>query len=225
MHIFYGTNFARWKNHMLDHFRALGPKFWWIIVVGFTLDLEENDNLTQVQEDCLTLDAQAQCYLTNALKDEIFGRVMSYTSAHGMWTALKQLYGDFSIWDDGKFKKKDNHIEMVVHECVEHDHNMVVVEDCSTSWSSDDNDGHITSSFDKVDVDATSDANDDSTLSTLDGDDGGSCSGLDDATTSPSTTPHCFMSQGDTKVSNDNVVDHVDSYDELVSRLASMTMS
>ena len=32
------------------------------------------------------------------------------------------------------------------------------------------------------------------------------------------------MSQGDTKVSNANVVDH-DSYDELVSRLASMTMS
>ena len=33
------------------------------------------------------------------------------------------------------------------------------------------------------------------------------------------------MSQGDTKVSNANVVDHVDSYDELVGRLASMTMS
>jgi hypothetical protein len=33
------------------------------------------------------------------------------------------------------------------------------------------------------------------------------------------------MSQGDTKVSNVNVVDHVDSYDELVSRLATMTMS
>ena len=33
------------------------------------------------------------------------------------------------------------------------------------------------------------------------------------------------MSQGDTKVSNANVVDHVDSYDELVSRLASMIMS
>ena len=32
------------------------------------------------------------------------------------------------------------------------------------------------------------------------------------------------MSQGDTKVSNANVVHHVDSYDELVSRLASMTM-
>ena len=33
------------------------------------------------------------------------------------------------------------------------------------------------------------------------------------------------MSQGDTKVSNANVVDHVESYGELVSRLASMTMS
>ena len=33
------------------------------------------------------------------------------------------------------------------------------------------------------------------------------------------------MSQGDTKVSNANVVNHVDSYDELVSRLASITMS
>ena len=33
------------------------------------------------------------------------------------------------------------------------------------------------------------------------------------------------MSQGDTKVQNANVVHHVDSYDELVSRLASMIMS
>jgi hypothetical protein len=33
------------------------------------------------------------------------------------------------------------------------------------------------------------------------------------------------MSQSDTKVSNDNVIDHVDSYDELVSRLDSMTMT
>ena len=33
------------------------------------------------------------------------------------------------------------------------------------------------------------------------------------------------MSQDNTKVQKANVVDHVDSYDELVSRLASMTMS
>ena len=56
------------------------------------------------------------------------------------------------------------------------------------------------------------------TSSTLGGDldDVGSCSSHDcDATTSSPSSPHCFMSQGDTKVSNANVVDHVDSYDEL----------
>ena len=84
----------------------------------------------------------------------------------------------------------------------------MIVEDCSTSWSSDDDDQSTTSLLDKID-DASSDALDDPTPCTLDGNDG-SCSGHDcDATTSPSTTPHCFMSQGDTKVSNANVVDHV----------------
>ncbi|OQU83412.1 hypothetical protein SORBI_3005G110565 [Sorghum bicolor] len=113
-----------------------------------------------------------------------------------------------------------------VHEDVEHDHNLVIVEDCSTSWSSDDDDVSTTSSLDKIDDDATSEANDDTTSCTLDGEDDGSCSSHDyDSTTSPSTTPHSFMSQGDTKVYNANVVDHVVSYDELVSRLASMTMS
>jgi hypothetical protein len=102
------------------------------------------------------------------------------------------------------------------------------MEDCSTSWSSDeDDDVSTTSSLDKVDGDVSSDANDDSTSNTLgDIDDDGSYLGHDyDATTSLSTIPHCFMSQGDTKVSSANVVDHVDLYDELVSRLASMTMS
>ena len=46
---------------------------------------------------------------------------------------------------------------MEAHECVEHDHNLVIVEDCSTSWSSDDDDDRSTiSSLDKVDDDATS---------------------------------------------------------------------
>ena len=109
------------------------------------------------------------------------------------------------------------------HEDVEHCHNSVIVEDCSTSWSSDDDDVTTTSSLDKVDDDATSDAND-ATSCTLDGDDDGSCPD-DIATTSSPTSPHCFISQGNTKVSNNNVVDHVDSYYELVSRPASMTVS
>ena len=35
---------------MLDHFRDVGPKAWWIIVVGFSLDALDKDNLTQAQE-------------------------------------------------------------------------------------------------------------------------------------------------------------------------------
>jgi hypothetical protein len=79
---------------------------------------------------------------------------------------------------------------------------------------SDDDDepneeAHEDVEHDKVDDHASSDANDDATPCTLDGDDDGSCPN-DFATTSPSTTPHYFMSQGDTKVSNANVVDYVD---------------
>ena len=138
-------------------------------------------------------------------------------TAHDIWLYLNLIYGSVSN-DDDKGTKEE------AHECVEHDHNLVIVEDCSTSWSSDDDDLSSTRSLDKIDDDASSDAHDDTTPYTLDGDDDGSCFDDDcDATTSPS--PHCFMSQGDSKVSNDSVVDHVDSYDELVSRLVSMTMS
>jgi hypothetical protein len=149
----------------------------------------------------------------------MFGRVMTSRSAHDMYMALKYLYGDFSIWDDGKFKKEDDHMEMV-HEDVEHDHNLAIVEDCSTSWSSDDDERSTTSSLDKVDDDAPSDANGDATPYTLDGNDDGSCSD-DIATTSSSTTSHCFMSQGDTNVSNTNVID-LDAYKELLDRFGSM---
>lgn len=56
-------------------------------------------------------------------------------------------------------------------------------------------------------------------------DDDCSCSSYEsDASTSPSSSPHCFMSQGDRKVYNANVVDHSYSYDKLVDRLASMNM-
>ena len=73
-----------------------------------------------------------------------------------------------------------------------------------------------------MDGDFPSDANDDSTSSILgDDDDVGSCLGHDcDATTSPSTTSHCFMSQGDIKVSIGGViVDCDDPNFELVCKL------
>ncbi|KAG0550241.1 hypothetical protein BDA96_01G322600 [Sorghum bicolor] len=221
-HIFDGTNFALWKNHMLDHFRAKGPKFLWVVTNGLTHNLDHK-NLTKAQKVLFELDCEAYCYLMRSLSFELFDRINSKGTAYEMWESIKHTFGDSSTWDDGKFKKEEPKVE--AHEDVEHDHNLAIVEDCSTSWSSDDNDVSTTSSPDKIDDDATSDTNYDTTSCTLDGKDDGSCSSHDyDATTSPSTTPHSFMSQGDTKVYNANVVNHVVSYDELVSRLASMTM-
>jgi hypothetical protein len=112
----------------------------------------------------------------------------------------KHTFGDSSTWDDGKFKKEDEP-KVEARECVEHDHNLVIVKDCFTSWSSDDDDEITTRSLDKVDADATSDAIDDDTSCTLDGDDDVSCSGYGSDVSSSSPTSHCFMSHGDTKVS------------------------
>jgi hypothetical protein len=91
------------------------------------------------------------------------------------------------------------------------------MEDCSTSWSSDDDDD-TTRSLDKIDDDATSDDKDDASPCTLDGDDDGSYLSYEsDASISSPTTSHCFMSHGDTMVSNANVID-LDSYEELLDR-------
>ena len=65
--------------------------------------------------------------------------------------------------DHDDFKTKEE-----VHEDDEHIHDMVVVEVCSTSWSSVDDDQSTTNSLDKIDGDDSSVANDDSTPSTLD---------------------------------------------------------
>jgi hypothetical protein len=152
------------------------------------------------------------------MDDSIFGEIMDIKYAHKICIYLNEKYGAVSD-DDDESKEEE-------YEDVEHDHNSVIVEDCSTSWSSNGDDESTSRSFDKIDDDASSDAHGDATPCTLDGDNDGSCSGYEsDASTSSPTSPHCFMSQGDANVSNANVVDHVESYDELISRLASMTMS
>jgi hypothetical protein len=192
---------------------------WWIVDMGFSHALDEK-NTTQAQKKCLHLDCQATNIFYQSMKDNIFGKIMYMKTTHDNWLYLNLIYGKVSDNDDDDEPKE-------ALEYVEHDHNLVIVEDCSTSWSSDDDDDRsTTSSLDKIDGSSSSDANDDSISSTLDDVDDGSC--LDhghDATTSSPTSPHYFMSQGDIKVQNANVIDHVDSYDELVNRLASMTMS
>ena len=184
-----------------------------MIDVGFSHVLDEN-NLTQAQEKCLDLDTQAIDIMYRSLDDSIFGEIIDMKTAHEIWSYLNEKYG--MVFDDDDEPKKE------AHEDVEHSHNLVIVEDCSTSWSSDDDDDHTTRSLDKIDDDATSDANDDATPCTLDGDNDGSCSGYEsDVSLSSPTTSHCFMSQGDTKVSNANVID-LDSYEELLDRYGCM---
>ena len=83
---------------------------------------------------------------------------MNMKTTHEIWSYLNEKYGTVSNDDDDDDEPKEK-----AHECVEHDHNLVIVEDCSTSWSSvDDDDVSTTSSLDKVDGDVPSDANDDS---------------------------------------------------------------
>ena len=203
---------------MTCNFKFISPQMWWIVDVGFSHVLDEK-NATQAQKKCLYLDCQATNIFYQSLSDKIFGEIMYMKTTHDIWLYVNLIYGRVSDVDDDDEPKEE------AHECVERDHNLVIVEDCSTSWSSvDDDDDHTRRSLDKIDDDSTSDANDDATPCTLDGD--GSCSDYEsDVSTSSSTTSHCFMSQGDTKVQNANMVDHIDSYDELVSRLASITMS
>jgi len=105
----------------------------------------------------------------DALSLEIYYRVDCKRTARELWEAINRLYGDSSTSDDDKVKEDD--LKEEVHECTEHDQNLVIVEDCSTSWSSDDDERSTTSSLDKVDDDASSNANDDATPCTLDGDD------------------------------------------------------
>ena len=141
---------------------------------------------------------------------------MNIKTAHEIWSYLNEKYGTVSNDDDDDEPKEE------AHKCVEHNHDLVIVEDCFISWSSDDDDDSTTRSLDKIDDDATSDAIVDSTPCILDGDEDGSCSGYEsDVSTSSSSTSHCFMSQGDTKVSNANVID-LDSYEELLDRFGSM---
>ena len=161
-----------------------------MVDVGFSHVLDEG-NLTPTQEKCLDLDIEATNILFRSLHDCILGEIMDIKTSHEIWSYLNEKYGAASDYDDD-FKAKQE-----VHEDGEHIHNMVVVEDCSTSWSSDD-DQSTTSSLDIIDGDDSSVANDDPTTSTL-VDQVGSC--MDDISTSSSSpSSHCFMSHSDTKV-------------------------
>jgi hypothetical protein len=59
------------------------------------------------------------------MKDNIFGEIMYMKTAHDIWLYLNLIYGRVSNNDDDEAPKEE------AHECVEHDHNLVIMEDCS----------------------------------------------------------------------------------------------
>jgi hypothetical protein len=66
------------------------------------------------------------------MDDSIFGEIMDIKYAHKICIYLNEKYGAVSD-DDDESKEEE-------YEDVEHDHNSVIVEDCSTSWSSNGDD-------------------------------------------------------------------------------------
>jgi hypothetical protein len=80
-HIFYGTHFAWWKNWMIYNFKFICPKIWWMVDVGFSHVLNE-ENLTQAQEKCLDLDTQAIDIIYRSLDGSIFEEIIDMKTAH-----------------------------------------------------------------------------------------------------------------------------------------------
>ncbi|KAG0548883.1 hypothetical protein BDA96_01G205900 [Sorghum bicolor] len=116
---------------MTCNFKFISPQMWLMVDVGFSHVLDE-ENLTQAQDKCLHLDYQATNIFYSSMKDNIFGEILDMKSAHEIWSYLNEKYGAIT--------KEDDVPKVDAREDVEHDHNMVVVEDCSTSWSSEDED-------------------------------------------------------------------------------------
>ena len=81
IYIFYGTHFARWKHHMLDHFRELGPKFWWVVTSGLTHVLDHKI-LTKAQKVLYELDAHACCFILDTLRFDLMKEINYTGTAH-----------------------------------------------------------------------------------------------------------------------------------------------
>ena len=76
------------------------------------------------------------------MKDIICGEIMDLKSTREIWSYLNDKYG--AVSDDDDIEPKEE-----AHEDFEHDHNIVVMKDCSTSWSSDGDDDTTMRSPDK----------------------------------------------------------------------------
>ena len=93
---FDGTKFHLWRICMVCHFWAVGPNFVRIIIVGAS---PWKDDLfpTLKENDDMLLGYDAKNVIMRSITHEVFESIMTYGSAHEMWTKLEEIYGGSNL--------------------------------------------------------------------------------------------------------------------------------
>jgi hypothetical protein len=159
---------------------------WWIVDVGFSHAIERTMQLKCKRNAYISI-AKLLTSFIDLWMIAYLGEVINKKNAHEIWIYLNEKYGMVSDDKDGEAKEE-------VYEDVKHDHNLAIVEDCSSSWSSDEDidERSTTISLDKIDGSISSDANHCYNPRTIDNYD---CS--------------CLDHYGTTKLSNTTTLPHV----------------
>jgi hypothetical protein len=130
---------------MIDCFHDIDPKMWWIVNVGFSHALGE-ENPTKEQEKCLHFDSLATSILYEKVNDNVCSHIMDLKIVHDIWTQLDCLYGESKIVDDVKLHEKDDCIVDDIGD-VELIDGIDIIDGCSIPSSSDCDDCSTTSSL------------------------------------------------------------------------------
>ena len=81
---------------MLSHFRAMGPNFVQIIIKGASPWKDHLFPTLEEHNDTL-LGYDAKNVIMRSITHEVFESIMTYGSAHEMWTKLEEIYGGSNI--------------------------------------------------------------------------------------------------------------------------------
>ena len=95
---FDGTHFHLWRIRMLCHFRAMGPNFVRIIIVGVSPWKDDLFPTLKAHNDML-LGYDAKNVIMRSITHEVFESIRTYGSAHEMWTKLEEVYGGSNLVD------------------------------------------------------------------------------------------------------------------------------
>ena len=93
---FDGTHFHLWRIRMLCHFRAMGPNFVRIIIVGASPWKDDLFPTLEEHNDMLR-GYDAKNVIMRSITHEVFESIRTYGSAHEMWTKLEEVYGGSNL--------------------------------------------------------------------------------------------------------------------------------